>query len=217
MIEGVLLATGLAGGADWRLLALAAGALWAPVPATAALLVTAWVGRRIELATRAGGEVRFAESVVGELRAGASLRAALRTACSERSDCAAIVRRLDIGVGLSASLEGLAGRLPTIGALVESAVEAGAGGGRMLPVFEEMLVLASAGEQAQAEMRTATAQVRASMWVLVGGPVAYMAWAVATGTLGRLVALPGGGVLAALGSVLLMAGVITMVLIARRR
>lgn len=217
MIEGVLLATGLAGGADWRLLALAAGALWAPVPATAALLVTAWVGRRIELATRAGGEVRFAESVVGELRAGASLRAALRTACSERSDCAAIVRRLDIGVGLSSSLEGLAGRLPTIGALVESAVEAGAGGGRMLPVFEEMLVLASAGEQAQAEMRTATAQVRASMWVLVGGPVAYMAWAVATGTLGRLVALPGGGVLAALGSVLFMAGVITMVLIARRR
>lgn len=217
MIEGVLLATGLAGGADWRLLALAAGALWAPVPATAALLVTAWVGRRIELANRAGGEVRFAESVVGELRAGASLRAALRTACAERSDCAAIVRRLDIGVGLPASLEGLAGRLPTIGALVESAVEAGAGGGRMLPVFEEMLVLASAGEQAQAEMRTATAQVRASMWVLVGGPVAYMAWAAATGTLGRLVALPGGGVLAALGSVLFMAGVITMVLIARRR
>lgn len=217
MIEGVVLAVGLVTGTDWRLVALAAGALWAPVPAAAAVAATAMLGWKIEKAQRAGQEVRFAEAVVGELRAGASLRGALRAACSQRSDCTAIVRRLDVGDGLSASIDGVALRLPTIGRLVESAVRAGARGGRMLPVFEEILVIASAEEAVGAELRTSTAQVRASMWVLVGGPTAYMVWTMVTGRFGRLLAAPGGAVMSAVGMGLFVVGVVAMVVMARRR
>jgi Flp pilus assembly protein TadB len=216
MTETAILALGLAVGADWRLVGMAAGALWAPLPTTLALAATLAVSRRLGIATGAGNEVRFVEGVVGELRAGASVRAALRSACAARDDCRQIVRRLDVGAPLGACVDGLAGRLPTIGALVEAAVQVGAGGGRVLPVFEELVVFASAEEQARAELRMATAQVRASLWVLVGGPIAYLAWSVATGRFLALMSLPGGAAVAAVGAFLFILGVAAMAWMGRR-
>lgn len=216
MSEALILAAGLAAGADARLVALAAGAVWAPLPSAAALLVVAMAGLRAQARSSVGAEVRFAEAVIGELRAGASLRAALRTACSERRDTARIVRRLDVGTPLPIAVHGLALLLPTIGPLVETAVVFGGGGGRMLPVFEELLVHASAQEAAAAEVRTALAPVRASMTMLAGAPLLYLIWSLATGRLGRLLARPGGLWLGGVGTGLFGAGILLMVWLARR-
>jgi Flp pilus assembly protein TadB len=216
--EAIILAAGLVGGADWRVVAVAAGAVWAPLPTLAAVAGVTMVGWRLHLLIGRGAEARFAEIVVGELRAGGSLRFALRTACAGRDDCAPVVRRLDIGVRLAEAVDGLARILPGIGALIETAmaVGAGAGAGRMLPLFEELVALATADEQGRAEVLTATAQVRASMWVLIGGPLAYMVWSVVNGRLGQLVTLPGGLLLATIGSGLFAIGTTLMTWMGRR-
>ena len=210
MTEAILLAWGLAGGVDWRLMAMAAGSVWAPWPTGIAVAAAVVAGRRLSRVASAGSEVGFAQSVVGELRAGASARAALTTACAGLPDSKPLVRRLEVGDPLRAALTGISSRLPTIGALIEAALAVGTGGGRMLPVFEELVVLAASEEQAREEMRVATAQIRASMWVMVGGPAAYLTWSLATGRLPVLLALPGGGILGALGGVLFIAGIAAM-------
>lgn len=214
-METLLLAGGMAAGADWRLLLLAAGAVWAPLPAAVAVAVAVMVGRRHRAAGSAGADVLFTETIVGELRSGASLRAALRTACSARPDAARLVRRLEVGEPLPFAVTGLDRLVPTVGRLVEAAVTSGGDGGRMLPVFEELLVHATAEEQAAAELQTALAPVRASMVVLVGAPAAYLVWSAATGRLTRLVALPGGLWLAAVGGVLFVAGIGAMFALTR--
>lgn len=216
MIEALLVAAGLAAGVDWRLLALAAGAIWAPTPSAVALVGAWMMGRRAETRAGAGSEVRFAEAVIGELRAGASLRTALRVACAERPGAVSIVRRLDVGQPLDEAIAGLASLLPSIGHLVETAVLVGGGGGRMLPVFEELMVHAAAHDAAEAEVRTAVAPVRASMVVLIGAPLIYLVWSLATGRLARLLALPGGLWLASAGSGLFGAGIVTMLVLSRR-
>lgn len=215
MIEALIVASGLVAGGDWRLMALAAGAVWAPVPSAAALVVATIVGRKAEIRARSGSDIRFAETVIGELRAGASLRAALRVACADRPEAARIVRRLEVGEPLPRAVDGLAGLLPSIGHLVETAVIAGGGGGRMLPIFEELMVHAAAHETAAAEVRAAVAPVHASMTLLVGAPVVYLGWSVATGRLLRLLALPGGMWLGGVGMALFLAGVVAMVIVAR--
>ena len=94
MIEALALAGGLVGGVELRLLVLLGAAIWMPIPTAVAVLVAVMLGRRDEIRSRAGGDVRFAETVAGELRAGASLRAALRVACAEKTGGRRIVRRL---------------------------------------------------------------------------------------------------------------------------
>lgn len=215
-MEAFIVAAGLAAGVDWRLLALAAGAIWAPTPSAIALAAAAVAGRRAEARAGAGSDVRFAEAVIGELRAGASLRAALRVACTERPEAAPIVRRLEVGQPLDQAVEGLSSLLPSIGHLVETAVVVGGGGGRMLPVFEELMVHAAAHDAAEAEIRTAVAPVRASMVVLVGAPLLYLVWSLATGRLARLLALSGGLWLAAVGTGLFGVGVVAMLALSRR-
>lgn len=217
MIEAVIVAGGLVAGADWRLLGLAAGAVWAPLPAALAVAVAVVVGRKAETRARTGGDVRFAENVIGELRAGGSLRAALRVACQERPEAAGVVRRLDVGDPLPRAVQGLGEVLPSIGHLVETAVIVGGGGGRMLPIFEELMVHATARVAAEAEVRTAVAPVRASMTLLVGVPVVYLGWSLVTGRLARLLMLPGGLWLALIGSGLFVAGLSVMLVLARGR
>lgn len=216
MMEALILAGGLIARGDWRLLALAAGAVWVPLPSAVALAAAAVVGRKAEVRHRAGSDVRFAETVVGELRAGASLRASLRVACADLPEAARIVRRLDVGRPLPEAVQGLAPLVPSIGHLVETAIVVGGGGGRMLPVFEELMVHAAAADAAAAELRTATAPVKASMLVLVGAPVAYLVWSLATGRLARLLALPGGLWLAVAGMALFGVGVAAMLVLWRR-
>ena len=216
MTEAVVVAWGLAVGADLRLMAMAVGAVWAPWPTCAAVGCAVVVGHRLSREARRGAEVRFAESVVGELRAGSSTRAALATACSSRTDCRPLVRRLEVGDPLPAAISGLSGYLPTIGRLIESAITVGAGGGRMLPVFEELVVLAATEEKRAEDLKVATAQIRASMWVMVGGPLGYLTWLLITGRLSRLLTIPGGSLLGVVGAVLFLTGLAVMGWMARR-
>lgn len=208
MTTALVLALGLVLGVDWRVMLGAGLAVWAPVPA-AILTAGATLGWRRPDAP-ADVDVRFAETVVGELRSGASLRRALRAACGTLPETEAILRRLDVGAPLAEALRGLSPRLPTLGDLVEAAVATGAAGGRMLPVFEELLVQATAELAAAAELRAALAPVRASLAILVGGPVAYLAWRGADGSLGRLLASPAGAALALGGGALFVTGIAVM-------
>lgn len=215
MIEPAVLAGGLVGGIDWRRLTLVAGALWAPVPTAITLGVVMVMIHRSTVRAAAGREIRFVESVAGELRAGASLRAALCTSCGELPGAGAIVRRLEVGEPLDRAVAGLGDLLPSVGHLVESAVEVGAGGGPMLPIFEELMVHTAASAAALSELRTALAPVQASLVVLVGVPAAYLVWAAMTGRLARLLALPGGLGLTSLGALLFTGGLIVMLLLMR--
>lgn len=217
MVEAVILGLAVVAGIDWRRAAMVAAATWVPLPAAVAVGAAAVVGRRLVRSERAGLEVGFAEALVGELRAGSSLRVALGTACSGLPGCEPILRRLRVGEPLDACLRTLDLALPTIGPLVRAAAAAGADGGRLLPTFEEILLHASAANQAREDLRAATAQVRASMWVLVGGPAAYLAWSVGTGRFGRMVSVPGGALLAFVGAVLFGFGIAVMAWIGRRR
>lgn len=217
MTEAILLALGLLGGGDPKLLAMAGGAVWAPGPTSVAVAVAAVIGRRAERRVVEGIEIRFLETVVAELRAGASLRRALRTACGVIPEAGELVRKLDVGAPLRDCVDGVRARLPVVGDLVADAVAVGAGGGRMLPVFEELVVHAGAEAEVAAEVRTATAQIRASLWVLVGGPVVYLGWSLASGRLATLLALPGGTTIAMAGGALFLVGATAMVGLARSR
>lgn len=215
MIEAVLLAGGVVAGIDWRLLGLLAGAVWAPAPSALAVGAAVLVGRRLDTRSRAGGDMAFAETVIAELRAGSSLRAALRLACGSQPGAAQIRRRLDVGEPLGRAIQGLAGMLPSIGPLIETAVVVGGGAGRMLPIFEELLVHAAAEQAAAAELRAALAPVRASMTVLVGAPAAYLVWSAVTGRLARLLSLPGGLGITVVGCLLFVVGISVMVVLVR--
>lgn len=217
MTEAIVVATGLAIGIDWRVIALVSGAVWAPVPSAVAVAVAVLVGRRLVDRARYGGDLRFVESVAGELRAGASIRASLRAACGSLDGADAIVRRLDVGEPLDTAISGIRDLLPSVGHLVESAVTVGARGGRMLPIFEELIVHAGSEAAATAELRTALAPIRASLVVLVGAPAVYLVWSALTGRLWRLLQQPGGLGLAAVGAILFMSGLGAMLLLMRRR
>lgn len=216
MTAAVILAWGLVSGADWRLVTLAAGAVWLPLPTGMALVVAVVAGSRAAGMHEVDRESRFVETVLGELRAGSSLRWAMRAALVALDGSARAVRRLDVGDPLSDCLgEALGDLLPRTGSLVASAVSEGILGGRMVPVFELLLAHARAEAAARVELRTSTAQVRASMWVLVGGPLAYLAGMMATGRLGRLLALPGSRAVSAMGLAMFLVGAGVMVVLAR--
>lgn len=213
MMAALTVAAGALLGVRWPTLVLVGLSVWEPWAAAVLVLLLAVGARQRE--SGAGSEVRFVEAVIAELRAGSSLRRALRVACGDLPEATAILRRLDVGDPLPGAIRGIAQRLPRVGELVEAAVAADGGGGRMLPLFEELLIQATADEAAGAEMKAAVAPVRASMTVLVGGPVAYLAWSAATGRLGRLLAMPGGIYLTVGGGVIFGLGVVTMLWMAR--
>lgn len=215
MTAAVLLALGVAAGGDLRLLAMAGGAVWAPLPTAVAVAVMTVLARRAEFRAAHRLDMSFLETVVAELRAGGSPRRALRAACRVLPNGQAMARRLDAGEPLRTSLDGLETRLPSVGALVVDAVTVANGAGRMLPVVEELIVHAASEADVAAELRAATAQVRASLWILVGCPVAYLAWSFGTGRLGPLLALPGGSMVAMVGAGLMAVGGSTMVMLAR--
>lgn len=216
MIEMLLVAAGVVAGADWRLLALLGGAVWFPVP-TAAAVAAVLVAHRSRLPDPFAVETEVVEAVIGELRAGSSLRSSLLAAFRNRDGAACIVRRLQVGDPIPDALAGVERVLPKAGELIRTTVEAGGGGGRMLPVFEELALHVSAQVATEAELRTALAPVQASMAVLVGGPGAYLAWAAGTGRLERLLRLPGGAWLAGIGAAFFCCGIVVMVFMARRR
>lgn len=217
MTEGLILAAGLALGADRRLLALAAGVAYLPVAVLPALVVLIVAERRRRGQERVGREVRFAEAMLGELRAGASVRMALRTAVGVVGEAGPLARRLEAGLPLAEAMAGIEALLPTLGPLVVSAVSADGGGGRMVPVFEELLAHAVAEEEVRAELSAALAPTWASLTVLVGGPLCYLAWLAASGRFFTQLQAPGARAVAAMGAVLFAAGLAVVAWMMRGR
>lgn len=217
MIAALIIAAGTGAGADWRLLALVAGAVWMPIPAGVAVAAAIVIGRRIEREIRSGVEIRFVDVVLAELRSGASVRSALIVGCETLANSGGLVRNLRTGQPVGVALGGLVDRLPDLGALVVSAVEAGADGGYMMPALEELSEQARADAAARSELRMAMAPVKASMWILAGGPSLYLIWMIATGRFAVQVAAPGGLWLAMVGGALFGLGLVVMAAMVRWR
>jgi len=163
-------------------------------------------------------EGRFLHGVAAELRAGASLRAALAESAAPIPPLAAVARAARAGRPLEEIAESITLGLDRHGVLTGAAVRiAGTTGGRVADTFDELALLAAEDLQMEGERRAATAQARVSAWIVGGIPAGYLAYAMGSG---RLTALWNAGtvgvVVLGLGGLLLLSGVAGVVLMVRR-
>jgi tight adherence protein B len=208
------LATGLVIGAPLPALAALGLALWQPVWALAAVL--AWMALNVRRPGAAGDETEAAylQAVASELRAGSSLRHALRTASHQVTGLRLerTVRLAAAGQPLDRVANALERALPRLGPLSASAVRtAGVTGGKAAEVFDKLALLAAEEVGLVRERRAATAQARFSAWIVGGIPVAYLLYAGVTGRLAVLrTAGPVGVAVLTLGLVLLGGGILAI-------
>ena len=211
MIEGLVIAAALSAGVDLRVVAILGIALLFPIWALGGVLALVLRNRR-RTSTR---PAIFCHAVARELRAGATLRAALLSACAS----AGIELEADGDLVVSlADLTGVLARaIPVISeelvALVTSADESGVASAAL---FEELGDLAMAHVELEEELRIATAPARASALVLLGLPVAFIGYQVSSGSLPPLF---GGGpqsAIALIGAALAASGVTIGFLMVRR-
>lgn len=205
------LAAGVALGVDWRQLALLGAAVTAPLPAGGLLVLWSWKWRR----RRTMDAVLFCDAVSAELRAGASVPAAVRAAAlaveAELVMEALGGSRRELGSALAA-------QFPHVGRELAEVLSRPDGLGVSPAVlFDEIAGLALAQAEVEAELATATAPSRATAVVLLGLPALAVSWAVAGGRLQPYLAHPAqrAAVLAGIG--LVVAGTGLSWFLARRR
>jgi tight adherence protein B len=165
-------------GSGW----LAAGWLGA-LGASAAAVVVAVLGERT-LVRRVARELarqvpQMCERVAAAMRAGRSLRASIARAASESGgpgarELARIKEDLDFGERLEVALRAACERtaspeLRAVSATIEVQQRAG---GSLAVALEDLADRLRAEERLRADVRTATAQARASAWLVAGLPVA---------------------------------------------
>jgi len=201
------LALGYALGIDLRRLALLAATVY--VPAVVALLVV-WAWWR----ARSVGEettVLFCDGVASELRAGATLGGALRTAAT------ALGRHLDgiVGDRPADIAECVASEFPGIAQELRLIIRnASRGGTDAAALFDEVGSLAIAQAELRREVRMATSPGKATALVLIAAPVLYLLTQL--GDINRLIGTPEQRVVAILGLSLFAVGLITAVLVMSR-
>ena len=185
---------------------------WLTVPA----LVIAARSRRVD---DGFARVAFLQGVAAELRAGASVRSALAAASARTDtlDLAMVARLAEAGAPLSDVADRLESQFDDVGALVASAVDVGArSGGQMAPVFSTLASIATDRLELDREIRTSTAAVRASAYVVGGLPLLALAFGGLSGTLRQsLESGPAGVTLVGVGLALLVAGIGSMAMVAR--
>lgn len=209
MTEAILLGAAIVAGAPWGFLAILASGLANPWIGVLALVIL--LAFRRERSPRGSVDVRFCRAVADELRGGASLRASLAVAADEINETA-LARACRIG----RSYEELASEaelcLPLVGSVAAAAIRiAGESGGRAAGSFEAMAFLAADEEEMRSERRAATAQVRASAFIIATLPVLMLAGLAATGHLSVLAA--GGSLTAgflAAGFILIVTGLLSI-------
>jgi len=214
MLTAAGLAWGFASGVPVVVLALVGLAVYKPWFALLVIVAVTAFGRSKPEAY----EGAFLQAVASELRAGASLRAAVAEAAVRIPSLASIARAARAGRPLEELAGSLALGLDRHGALTAAAVRiAGTTGGRVADTFDELALLAAEDMVMEGERRAATAQARISAWIVGGLPVAYLAYAASSG---RLSALWNAGtvgvVVLGLGSFLLLSGVSSIVVMVRR-
>lgn len=209
----VLLAAGIgAGMAWWRALVIAA-VLMAPAPVAGVLLIHAWRGRR----RRSVEGAVFCDAVSAELRAGATVRAAV-----EAAGRAVGAERLVAVARSGTSPQGLASevaeRFPEVGGELREVLSRGDGlGVAPAALFDEIATLALAQAEVAAEVAAASAPARATALVLLGAPLLAVAWVLGSGGLGAYLAHPVQRSAALVGLVLVGLGVTLSVIVVRRR
>jgi tight adherence protein B len=119
------------------------------------------------------------ERVAAAMRAGRSLRASIARAAEESSgpgarELARIQRDLDLGERLELALGGACERTGSseLGALSATVEVQQRAGGSLAVALEELASRLREEERLKADVRTATAQARASAWLVAGLPVA---------------------------------------------
>jgi hypothetical protein len=208
----VFVAAGLAGGVEWRRLALLVLGLVAPIPFMG-LVALAWWQARPGSSMRA---VRFSEAVSAELRAGASLRQAV-----ERSavavDAGEVARLSREGAPMSVVAKGASAEFDDVGQeLAALLARAGDIGVPPAALFDEIGGLALAQVEVAQEVSMASASARATGAVLVGAAVAGVGWALSSSGLEPLLRHPAQRASAIIGVLLVVSGLTLSIVILRR-
>jgi Flp pilus assembly protein TadB len=157
----------------------------------------------------------FSGSVAAELRSGSSLRQAL--AASARSVDMPELAEAALGSDLDTLGSTVARRFPGVGPELELTVaRVSRSGASAAELFDEIAAMAIAQTELRREMRVATAPARATAGVLLGAPMAYLGWRLASGDLLALLAAPQQRGPALAGLSLLLIGMIVAALTLRR-
>lgn len=207
-----LIAFGIVVGVEWRRLALLSLAVIAPLP-LAGLMAVHWWRARPGLSLRA---TRFCEAVSGELRAGASLRAALEKA-AHSVEAFEVARRCRIGapmeqIGQAARTE-FSEIGPELGALLARADGLGVSPAAL---FDEIGSQALAQVEVAHEVSIASAPGRATGAVLLFAPILAIGWALTRGSLEAFVRHPAQRAAVLIGLALVGAGITLSIVILRR-
>jgi len=192
--------------------------LWQPL--AGGLLVVAAVGARLKHQTKAGSEeAAYLQAVALELRAGASLRAAIESGAHRAPalELGRPVRLARAGAPMPEVAAALMESLPRHGLIAGSAIHtAGLTGGRIAEIFDSLAQIASEDRELARERRAATAQARISAWIVGGLPVAFLVFGYLSGRLGPLLESGIGIGVVVVGLVLVLAGSLTVAVMLRR-
>jgi hypothetical protein len=211
-VTWVFIALALAGGVDWRRVALLALVVAAPFP-MAGVVTALWWRARPALSMRA---TRFCEAVSGELRAGASLRASVEAAAAS-VEAIEISRYCRKGAPMS-QIARLANSEfseigPELGTLLARADGLGVSPAAL---FDEIGALALAQVEVAHEVSIASAPARTTGAVLLLVPILAIGWAFTRGRLDGLLRQPAQRAAILTGLALVCTGIILSVLILRR-
>ena len=214
MSEALFVSCALVVGLDWRVV-IALGVAMA-FPVWAAVAVGVHVARTGKRSTTTSA--LFCQSVAREMRSGSSLRWAM-AAAARSSDVLVLAQQLESGDAIDDLSGIIRDSFPEVGdELVAIAASAAVSGGATASLFDELGDLALMQVEMAEEVRVASAPVRASTAVLVGLPLAYLGFVLSTGRIQLLFAETAQRSFAAVGLVMIGAGLVTSyVMVARAR
>lgn len=189
-------------GVDFWRLALLVTVLYVPVLAIPIVLFAAHKGH----STVEDRAALFCETVSSELRSGRSLQGAVALA--------------SVAVGVSGSppgepvvthwpalVEGLEREFPGLGSELRAIIDVSSrSGGAAAAVFDEVGSVAIAQAEIAREVRTASASARATAWLFILAPAAYITHQMRSDALAGAFHLPQQRIAAAMGLVLVLAG-----------
>lgn len=208
----VVLATGFALGADWRLIGGLAFALAFPSFCAVALAVY-WWRQRSGISMRSA---TFCDAVAAELRAGASSRGAVETA-ARSVEAQVLVDLCRLGAPMPTIACSARSEFADIGDEIEALLARTDGiGVSPAAVFDELGNLALAQVEVAHEVATASAPAIATAAVLLVGPMVVLAITASRAGFEDLLAQPAQRAAALIGSGLVVTGVAVTMLMLRR-
>lgn len=202
MIDILVLVVGALLGVSMRRLALLAAAIYAPIVLVALGLFAVWMQR----SSTASPAVAFCDGVAGELRAGASLRSAVKEAAESVGEdrlanaASTVAPMAEVAAEAAAAFPGIGREVST---MIPAVAGSGAGGADL---FDEVGTLALAQEEVAREVRIASAPAKVTGLVFVAAPILWLLLQARTGSLGALLSRPGQRIVVIVGLSLFLIG-----------